>query len=264
MALIHRRAGPGAHAAAVAILLALAASAACGGRVFGKVYEYEEDVHLSLDGAADIIVNASIPALVMLRGFDLPLDPAARLDPGRIRAAFESPLTEVTRVSRPWRRQGRRFVQVRIHVRDIRKLPEVAPFSWSKYELSESDGLVVYKQTVGASALRPGAMQKVGWTGGELVAFRLHLPSRIMWHNARDIETNEPGDIARGNILSWEQQLTDRLDGRPIAIEVRMDRQSILYHTLWLFAGAFAAAVLLIGAILWWTVRKGANESEAA
>ena len=107
-------------------------------------------------------------------------------------------------------------------------------------------------------------MQNVGWTGGELVAFRLHLPSRIVWHNARDLETNEPGDISRGNILAWEQLLTDRLDGRAVALEVRMDRQSILYRTLWLFAGAFAAAVFLIGAILWWTVRRGGKESEAA
>ena len=37
--------------------------------------------------------------------------------------------------------------------------------------------------------------------------------------------------MQRGNILAWEQLLTDRLDGRPIAIEVRMDRQSILYTT---------------------------------
>ncbi len=97
---------------------------------------------------------------------------------------------------------------------------------------------------------------------GELVAFRLHLPSRIGWHNARELETNETSDIARGNILVWEQLLTDRLDGRPVAIEVRMDRQSILYRTLWLFAGAFAAAVALIGALIWWTMRRAPREGE--
>ncbi len=110
---------------------------------------------------------------------------------------------------------------------------------------------MVYRQNLAGSAMRPGTLQNVGWTGGELVAFRLHLPSRIVYHNARDLETNETSDIARGNILSWEQHLTDRLDGRPISIEVRMDRQSILHRTLWLFAGAFAAAVLLIVALIW-------------
>ncbi len=42
-----------------------------------------------------------------------------------------------------------------------------------------------------------------------------------------------------------------------------MDRQSILYRTLWLFAGAFAAAVTLIGALIWLTIRKGAKEGDA-
>ena len=41
-----------------------------------------------------------------------------------------------------------------------------------------------------------------------------------------------------------------------------MDRQSILYRTLWLFAGAFAAAVLLLVGIIWWTMRKGAKDGE--
>jgi hypothetical protein len=250
-----------------ALLVAVGLSivvAACGGRVFGKVYEYEEDLYVSLDGSAELIVNASIPALVSLRGVDLPVDPAARLERDRIRAVYASPVTEVTRVSRPWRRQGRRFVQVRLRVTDIRRLQEAPPFSWSTYELAERDGLAVYRQQVGASAMRPGTLQNFGWTGGELVAIRLHLPSRIVYHNARDLETNETSDIARGNILSWEQHLTDRLDGRPIAIEVRMDRQSILYRTLWLFAGAFAAAVCLIGALIWWAMRKGARDGEPA
>ncbi len=252
----------GVAAVLVALVLS-AAAAACGGGLFGKVYEYEEDVYLSLDGSAELIINASIPALVTLRGLDLPLDPAARLDRDKVRSVYASPLTDVTRVSQ-WRRRGRRFVQVRVRVADIRKLTAAPPFSWSTYELAEIDGVVVYRQNIAGSAMRPGTLQNFGWTGGELVAFRLHLPSRIVYHNARDLETNETSDIARGNILSWEQHLTDRLDGRPISIELKMDRQSILYRTLWLFAGAFAAAVLLIGVLIWLTMRKGAKEEEPA
>jgi hypothetical protein len=250
---------------AVALIALVAGFAAgCGQRLFGKVYEYEEDLYVSLDGSAELIVNASIPALVNLRGLDLPLDPADRLDREQIRTLYTSPVAEVTRVSRPWRRQGRRFIQVRLHVNDIHRLSEAAPFSWSGYALAEKDGVVVYRQTIGKSAMRPGSLTNVGWTGGELVAFKLHLPSKIIWHNARDLETNEPSDIARGNILTWEQALTDRLDGRPISIEVRMDRQSILHRTLWLFAGAFLAAVLVICALLWLTIRKGRKEGDAA
>jgi len=250
--------------AAVALVIGGAALAAgCGGGLFGKVYEYEEDVYISLDGSAEIIVNASAPALATLRGLDVSMDPEVRLDREVVRAAYTSPVAQVTRVSRPWRRQGRRFIQVRLSVPDIRKLSQSRPFAWSTYELGDKEGWVVYKQTVGASALRSGTLQKVGWAGGELVAFRLHLPSKIVYHNARDLETDLPSTIARGNILSWEQALTDRLDGRPVTLEVHMDRQSILHRTLWLFAGAFLAAVLVLAGLVWWTMRSG-KESEAA
>jgi hypothetical protein len=253
------------RAAALSIvLIAAGVTTACGGRLFGKQYEYEEDIHLATDGSAALIVNASIPALVALRGLPLDADPAAQVDRNKIRALYESPLTKVTRVSRPWRRDGRRFVQVRVEIPDIRKLDSVPPFAWSSYALGEENGQRVYRQTVGASALRPGTLQNYGWKGKELVAIRLHMPSRIVEHNARDLETDEGSVVQRGNILAWEQLLTDRLDGRPLAIEVRMDRQSILYTTLWLFAGAFSAAVLLLVLIVWLTVRKGAREAATA
>jgi hypothetical protein len=191
------------------------------------------------------------------------VDPTSRLDRDRIRAAYESAGASVTRVSRPWRRQGRRFVQIRVRVDDIRRLSEVAPFSWSTYELTEKKDAFLFRQTIGASALKAGTLKNVGWTGGELVAFRLHLPSRILDHNARDITGDEPLDVERGNILRWEQELTDRLDGRPLVIEVRMDAQSILYRTLWLFGGAFAAAVLVIAIFIWLAMRRGAAEIAA-
>ena len=146
-------------AALVAALMLLLMAAACGGQIFGKVYEYDEDLYVSLDGSAELIVNASIPALVTLRGLDLPLDPGVRFDTDRIRSAYASPLTEVTRVSRPWRRQERRFVQVRLRMKDIRRLSEVAPFSWSTYELAEKEGLAVYRQHIAGSAMRPGTLR---------------------------------------------------------------------------------------------------------
>ena len=246
-------------AAIALVILWCAAVLACGRGFFGKVYEYEEDLFVALDGSADLIVNASLPALEALRGLKVDERSTAMLR-DLVREAYQSADTQVTRVSRPWRRLGRRYVQVRLHVSDVRKLNQVPPFSWSTYELSPHDNGFVFKQTVGPSALKPGTLQNVGWTGQELVAFRIHLPSQITWHNARDLDTNEASDIQRGNILAWEQQLTDRLDGRPIAIEIRMEGQSILHRTLWLFAGAFAAAVLLIGCFVWLTMRKGAKE----
>jgi hypothetical protein len=267
---------------AIALCVATAAGAACKGGLFGKQYEYEEDIYLALDGSATLVVNASVPALVALRGIDLELDPRTRPDLNRIRIAYESPVTEVTRVSPPWRRAGRRFVQIRMTVTDVRRLSEVRPFAWSRYTLAVQNGdhvqnaagsehcsrqtgparlAICFEQTVGASALRPGTLQNVGWNGSEIVAFRLHLPSRIIWHNSRDIDTNQPTDTKRGNILAWEQHLTDRLDGVPLDIKVEMDSQSILYRTLWLFAGAFAAAVAALALLIWLTMRKGGGEA---
>jgi hypothetical protein len=250
-------------AAVFTFIVATVLAAGCGGGFFGKTYEYEEDLYISLDGTADVIVNASIPALAILRGFDLDLAPAARVDRDKIRALYETPITRVTRVSRPWRRNGRPFVQVRVSIDDIRKLGDAAPFNWSRYELVRTDVEAVFRQTVGASAHRPGTLKNVGWNGEEVVAFRVHFPSRILDHNARDLETDAPSDIARGNILAWEQRLADRLDGQPVTIQVKMDPQSILYRTLWLFAGAFTAAVLLMVWAVWFIKRKGTKRSAA-
>lgn len=243
---------------------ALAVSGACHSGLFGKQYEYEEDLFLSLDGTATLVVNASIPALVALRGLDLDPDPASKVDTQKIRAAYTSPVAEVTRVSPPWRRAGRRFVQIRLAVKDVRRLHEMPALAWSRYRLAPENGHHVYEQTVGASALRPGTLRSVGWNGSEIVAFRLHLPSRIIWHNARDLATGQPRGAARGNILAWEQHLADRLDGTPVDIRVEMDSQSILHRTLWLFGGAFAAALVVLSLLIWMTARKGAGDAPPA
>ncbi|MEO5897850.1 MAG: hypothetical protein ABIS06_19360 [Vicinamibacterales bacterium] len=250
-------------AAVLAVLFLTAAGACSGSGLFGKQYEYEEDLTLGLDGRATVIVNASIASLVALRGLNLPIDRAARLPDDEIRALFTSPVTQVTRVSRPWTRKGRRFIQVRVRVSDISRLSEAAPFSWSTYSLKQEDGQHVFSQNVGASALKPGTLQNYGWDGSEIVGFRLHLPSKITFHNSRDLETNDTKSADRGNILGWEQHLTDRLDGRPLEIVVKMASQSILHRTLFLFAGAFTAAVTVLILLVWWTMRTGKDAPTA-
>ena len=250
------------------LLLSLGLSACSGARsLFGRQYEYEEELYVALDGSATLVVNSSIAALLALRGLDLNPDPNARVDRDKVRAAYDSPVTDVSRVSREWRRNGRRFIQIRLDVPDVRRLSEAPAFAWSRYALSQATGedgesMHVFKQQVGASAFKPGTLQNVGWSGNELVAFRLHLPSRIRWHNARVIETNETGEVERGNILRWEQALTDRLDGAPIEIEVRMDSDSILSRTLWLFAGAFLAAMAALAGLIWLMFRRGARQPD--
>jgi hypothetical protein len=253
-----RRSGPARAKwviAIAALVLAAIALWSRGGNVFGRQYEYEEDLTIALDGSAALTINASLAALVALRGVDV--DPSAPVDRERVRAAYHSAAAQVVSVPRPWRRSGRHFVQINLEIPDVRRLHEVPPLSWSRYELTAAGGAHTFRQRVGASALRPGTLGNYGWNGSEIVAFRVHLPSRILEHNARDLESDEPTGVSRGNILAWEQHLADRLDGRPIEIVVRMESRSILYRTLWLFAGAFAAAVLTLVALVWWLVRRG-------
>src|SRR6185436_13798343 len=108
-----------------------------------------------------------------------------------------------------------------------------------RFERDETS--IHYEQTVGPPDA--GKLGQVNWDGSELVAFKLHAPSRISFHNVKRLEDGANGKADRGNILTWEQRLSDRRAGQPLQMEVRMGSESILFRTLWLFAGAFIAAV---------------------
>jgi len=124
---------------------------------------------------------------------------------------------------------------------------------------------VVFRQTLSRPAAVPDALARAGFTGNEVVAFRLHLPARIRFQNSHYLDRPDSRPTSRGNILTWEQRLGQRLEGLPIAyaedrtsdvMEVRMDRASILYRTLWLFGLAFLAALLVIAGLIWLAIRR--------
>ncbi|MGD9902955.1 MAG: hypothetical protein AB7U83_05765 [Vicinamibacterales bacterium] len=230
------------------VALPLVPAAGCGD-VIARKYEYEEDVYLRLDGSATVYVNAAVPALVALRDAPLPLDPAARLDRNDVRAFYSGPGVSVGSVSLS-RREGRRYVHLRLEVDDIRRLGELAPFAWSRYQLVDRGGLWVFTQELAASAAKD--VGDVGWQGDELVAVRLHLPSRVPFHNSPS------RTVERGNIIAWEQPLSARVKGDPLAIEVHMEQASILFQTLALFAGMAVLALAALALFVWWVRRMGA------
>ena len=236
------------------LLISSLASACGGGGVLKKEYEYEEELTLALDGSATLNVNASVPALVALRGAELDVAPRARLDRERVRALFAGPGVEVTRVSLS-RRDGRRFVHVGIDVADVRRLTQVQSFAWSTYRFDRQGDVFEYRQIVGAAAGKP--IPNVGWNGSELVAFRMHIPSEIPFHNSSS------RTVQRGNILAWEQPLGARLAGDALDIEVDMEPESILYSTLMLFMGTIVAALLAFALVIWWVSRRG-RDAEVA
>jgi len=243
-------------AAGCGFLVAVTAllSAGCGARGLFRQFEYDEDIHLSLDGSATIYVNASLASLAALRGVDLDLKPATRFDAERIAALYQAPGVRVARVTSS-RQRGRRFAHVRLEVNDIRKLPATPMFAWASIRFDRMGELYRYREDLGASANKP--VGDLGWKGDELFGVKLHLPSKIAYHNAG------PDNLLRGNILAWEQTLTDRLAGVPLEMEARMEPTSILYRTLWLFLGSMAAAFSMLGLIIWWVVKRGKDRVAA-
>lgn len=236
-------------------MLSVAFSIGCGSLI-ARQYEYEEETYLALDGSATVYINAAVPALVMLRGAPLPVDPTARLDREAVRDFYESPVSRVASVTTS-RRSGRRYVHVRLDVPDITRLSESAAFAWSSYRFEPRDGEFKYTQVVRSSGPADATAPRLdvsgaGWTGEESVAFRLHLPSRVTFHNA-PLRT-----IDRGNIIVWAQSLAERAQGGPVAIEVRMESASILYRTLALFLAMIVVVALTFAGAIWFVrTRKG-------
>ncbi len=234
-----------AWAALVAVALL---TVACSSRSLLKPrYEYEEDLYPALNGRVTLYVNASLASLVALRGLDLPTEPKARIDRPAIKRMFEGPGVVVGTPTLS-RRDGRRFVHLRLDAESLTALSALAPLSWSSYQFTREGDAYLFQHQLGPSVNRQ--MGDVGWTGREVIAFRVHPPSRITFHNSKQA-------IERGNILTWEQPLMERLQGQPLDLQVRMEASSILVRTLLLFGSTILAAAVAFGLIIWWVARKG-------
>jgi hypothetical protein len=226
-----------------------------------RQYEYEEQLYLKVDGSATVVVDASLPALVLLRGASFDPSISGSTDRAAVRRLYESAGCPVDSVSRLWERRGRRFAQIQVSVRDLKSLTSCPLLAWSTYSLTphpDDAQQLKYLQTLGPPSGRdPGA---VNWDGSELVAFKVHAPSRIRFHNVKKLDGAD-GEAERGNILTWEQTLADRRAGRALTMAIEMEKTSILYTTLWLFGGAFAAAVILLVTLIWLTIRRGRKQA---
>ena len=243
---------PGARRARVEVALLIVAcaigSACAGSGVFRRDYEYEEELYLFLDGSATLNVNASVASLVALRGARFDPDPLARIDRDALRRFFGAPDLPVSVTLA--RRDGRRFVHATVDVDDVRQLSRLRPFAWSTYHFGRRGELLQFQQVVGPP---PREHQSQRWTGEEIVAFRMHLPSEVVSHNA------PAAGVERGNILEWQQPLAKRLDGNPVDIRVQLEPTSILVNTMLLFGGTALAAIATLAAVIWWMSRRGAE-----
>ena len=68
--------------------------------------------------------------------------------------------------------------------------------------------------------------------------------------------TRSAATSSRGN-----RRLADRRAGKPLTMEIDMESTSILYTTLWLFGGAFVAAVIVLVTLIWLTIRRGRKQA---
>ena len=239
------------------MVLLVAASAACSNPL-GRQYEYDEQIYLGVDGSATIVVNSSLPALVALRGAAIDSRMDGNADRDSIRRLYENAGCHVDKVGRFWYRRSRRFVQIQVSTGDLRELSKCALLSWSTYSLApDPKGLLFRQQTGAVTAGDPG---KVNWDGSEIVGFKVHAPSKVWFHNLKRPDGSN-GSPERGNILTWEQRLADRRAGVPMTMEVGMESTSILYTTVWIFVGAFSAAVVTLVTIIWLVIRRGRRQT---
>ena len=236
-----------------AVLCCSAIAAACSGRVLKPQYEYEEELYLDLDGSATLNLNASVAALVALRGADLPTDPRARLDRERVRALFAGSASDVALSLS--RRDGRRFVHISIKVDDVRQLASIKPFSWSTYAFSRDADRVDYRQTVGASS-RARCRSTSGGMAPSSSRSACTCPAKSCSRTARRT-------FSAATFSSGTSRWTSRLHGEPLDLRVQMAPESILYTTLLLFGSTIVAAAAAFAAVLWWVARRGRHTEPA-
>jgi len=220
------------------VLLLLLAASGC------TTYEYEEEVFLEVDGSGEIRMSGSTAAIAALHGL---ADAGAE----RAKALFVGEGVELLSALET-ERERRKFVHVRARFSDWEKLCEIPAFRDRGCRLAKGEeGLALELSLPSPRAAAPESLDPQA-----LLALRYHFPSTIRYHNS-------PGDIERGNILSWKRTLREHFAGRPLDLEVRFDRRTILAATVRVVGLALGLVAASIATALWVMVRKGRRQLRA-
>jgi hypothetical protein len=222
-----------------ALCLLLLAASGCA------TYEYEEELFLEIDGSGEIRMSGSAAAVAALHELD-------EATPENAKSLFEGEGVEILSTIAT-ERERRRFVHVEARFSDWADLCRVPAFRGRGCRLAkEEEGLALE-----LSFPTPRSPAPEGLDPQALLALRVHFPSTIRHHNS-------PGDIERGNILSWKRTLREHFAGRPLDLEVRFDRRTVLAAALWVMALALGFVLASIATALWVMVRKGRRQLRAA
>jgi len=216
-------------------------------------YEYEHELWLDVDGSGRVNVTGRPDLWAAFKGLPPEGDEGALRQ--RARDVFERSGLRVRRVN-VTHRGGRAYLFVAAAFDDVNRIGGTPAFPDLRIALRPEDGRLRLRGTW----QRPPALAAAGARPQEdgLMAVRFHLPSKIYRHE------NAADGVERGNILGWRQEVGAALRGGELAFGAVMDRRSIFYSTVGLFAGAVALALALLVVMVYIVRRKGRRATTAS
>jgi len=219
-------------------LLLLLAASGC------TTYEYEEEVFLEVDGSGEMRMSGSTAAIEALHGL-------GEATAERAKVLFEGEGVEILSALET-ERDRRKFVHVEARFSGWEKLCGVPAFRERGCRLAKGEeGLALELSLPSPRAAAPEGLDREA-----LLALRYHLPGTIRYHNS-------PEDIERGNILAWKRTFREHFAGRPLGVEVRFDRRTVLAATVSVMGIALGLVAASIAAALFVMVRKGRRQLRA-
>jgi hypothetical protein len=207
-------------------------------------YEYEHEIWLEVDGSGRVNVTGRPDLWAAFKGLSASADEDALQR--RARDLFERSGLRVRRVDVTHRR-GRAYLFVAASFDDVNALGRTPAFPDLQMQMrSEGERL-----RLEGAWQRPAAYASAAAESDGVMAVRFHLPSKIYEHqNAMD-------GVERGNIVGWRQDVAAARQGAALGFGAIMDRRSIFYSTVGLFAAAVALGLGLLALMIYIVRRKG-------
>jgi len=223
----------------IVVLLAAASLRGC------VRYEYEHELWLKVDGSGTVHVTGQPWLWTAFKGLGRADDPGGTATVEAARALFERSGLRVRTVTLT-HREGRAYLFVAADFDDVSRLSGTPAFPDLDVRLTRDGD----RLRLEGSWRRLNAVPQKRDTPG-LMAVRFHLPSKVYEHR------NAASGVERGNIVAWRQDLAAGLRGQPLVFGAVMDRRSILWSTLGLFAVAIGLAVSTLAVTLFVVFRRG-------
>ena len=208
-------------------------------------YEYEHEFWLDVDGSGRVNVTGRPDLWAAFKGLAVDGDESTLRR--RAREIFERSGLRVRRVD-VTHRGGRAYLFVGAAFDDVNRIGGSPAFPDLRIALRPEDGGLRLRGTWQRPAT-PVADTRAQADG--LVAVRFHLPSKVYQHE------NAASGVERGNIVGWREDVAAALRGEKLAFGAVMDRRSIFYSTVGLFAGAVALALGLLAVMVYIVRKKG-------